>query len=351
MAQCRNAHPGLASSDLSVDDKQPQSHACTDTASPARIAALEAELASAVRNVEELSEQLAQLERSLSWRITAPLRLGLAFALNPRDAAGKILQLKRRSRRVLRVSPTHNRLVSCLCVTRNRVALLSRSISCFLAQTHPARELVIVCEDSDLATRKFLSQISDLRIRIIEVPSALELPLGALRNLAIDAARGRWFCQWDDDDWHHPHRLDVQWTHLRASGKAACVLTNWTIYDVRQQRAFLSERRAWEGSLLCDRYALDADHRYPSLTRGEDTPFVERLIASDALACINRPDLYVYVYHGANTWDATHWSANIFARSTLLDKAESLAIQRQLEDGLLAPPNLQQPPHVSAPQP
>jgi hypothetical protein len=334
---------------MSVDEHRPATPARTDTEPASRVAALEAELASARRNEKELSEQLAQLKRSLSWRITAPLRRGLVLALGLRDAARRPIRRERRVREGLRVSPTHARLVSCVCVTRNRAAMLARAINCFLAQTHPARELVIVYEDTDLKTRHFLSGIDDPRVRIIEVPAALGLSLGALRNLAIDAAKGRWFCQWDDDDWHHPLRLAVQWRQLRASGKAACTLESWLIYDAMQQRAFVSECRAWEGSLLCDRDALDADHHYPPLSRGEDTPFVERLTASGALVQINRPDLYVYVYHGANTWDATHWIAGILARSRPLGRTESLAIQRQLEDGLLAPPSLKPALHGSAP--
>jgi len=308
-----------------------------DTDSAARIEALAEELAAARQDIECLRAQITELRTSLSWQITAPLRWGLGLSLSV--ASSTLTTLRRRRARWgdWPSSRSHAAVVSCLCVTRNRVELLSRAIDCFLAQTHAARELVIVYEDDDPATRGLLSRMDDRRIRVIEVPSALGLPLGALRNLAIDAARGRWFCQWDDDDWHHPERLAVQWRALRASGKAACVLTRWLIYDVVSQRGYLSETRDWEGSLLCDRSAIDANHRYPPRARGEDTDFVAQLIARDALTRINRPDLYVYVHHGANTWDQTHWDTNIMARSTPLDRTHTQAIRRQLKNAAQDP--------------
>jgi hypothetical protein len=48
---------------------------------------------------------------------------------------------------------------------------------------------------------------------------------------------------------------------------------------------------------------------YPSLHRGEDTPVIEQLEASGKLACLDQPGLYIYAFHGNNTWHGTHWDA------------------------------------------
>ena len=40
-------------------------------------------------------------------------------------------------------------LISCLCVTRARVALLNRAVRCFLDQSYPHIELVILFESDD----------------------------------------------------------------------------------------------------------------------------------------------------------------------------------------------------------
>ena len=60
-------------------------------------------------------------------------------------------------------------LISCLCVTRARVALLGRAVRCFLEQTHPNRELLILYDSDDAATRQYVGTLADDRIRAIEV--------------------------------------------------------------------------------------------------------------------------------------------------------------------------------------
>ena len=101
-------------------------------------------------------------------------------------------------------------LVSCLCLTRHRVRLLARAVACFLHQSYPARELVIVYESDDVDTREYVGSLNDPRIRPVEVAKSEGLFLGGLRNRSIDASRGHYVAQWDDDDWHAPGRLEAQ---------------------------------------------------------------------------------------------------------------------------------------------
>jgi len=115
-------------------------------------------------------------------------------------------------------------LVSCLCVTRNRVQMLSRAISCFLDQSYPARELVVVYEDDDAATRKYLLDFDEPSVRPIMVASSPKLTLGALRNISIQSSRGFFVAQWDDDDWYAPTRLAEQIKAIRTDDRRGCIL-------------------------------------------------------------------------------------------------------------------------------
>ncbi len=205
-------------------------------------------------------------------------------------------------------------LISCLCVTRGRVRLLRRAVRCFLDQTHGDRELVVVFESDDPATRDYLASLADDRIRGIEVPVSPRQKLGSLRNLAVASARGRYVCQWDDDDWYHSDRLSEQLTALLNSGRPACVLSRWTCLDVETRRAYISPHRAWEGSILVERSAMVA---YPDLARGEDTVAIEMLAQRQQLHLLNRPELYVYTFHNGNTWNRAHWT-DLFNRSIVL---------------------------------
>lgn len=204
-------------------------------------------------------------------------------------------------------------LVSCLCVTRHRVPLLRRAVACFQAQTYARRELVLLYESDDAATRDFAACLHDPAVRAVEVPAVPKQPLGTLRNLALDAARGECIAQWDDDDWHSPARLQAQVQALLAHRRPGCVLYRWLLYDAVGRRAYVSGQRPWEGSLLARR---DEVPRYPALKRLEDTPVVESMFMQNMLVCLDQPELYVYTFHGANTWDEAHWREQVLPYAT-----------------------------------
>jgi glycosyltransferase involved in cell wall biosynthesis len=197
-----------------------------------------------------------------------------------------------------------NSIITCMCVTRNRVSLLRRSVQCFLHQTYPYRELVIVYESDDDATRQFLAELRESSIHPLEVPAVPRFTLGSLRNIALQAGTGKYVAQWDDDDWHSPVRLAEQMKAIRETGKRACVLARWTLYNCLTRRAYVSNLRPWEGSIVVERAVVPP---YPDLAKLEDTPVVEELIRHGQVTLLDRPDLYVYTYHGMNTWDGYHW--------------------------------------------
>lgn len=221
-------------------------------------------------------------------------------------------------------------LVSCLCVTRNRVPFLRRAVSCFLSQTYQPRELVVLYESDDQATRDYLSTMSEPSIRGVEVPSSPRLLLGSLRNLSLRAGQGHYVAQWDDDDWHAPTRLTDQIGVIRRSGRPACVLLRWILYDATTQLAFVSGRRAWEGSVVTERTAVPA---YADRSRGEDTLVIDTMLKESKLALLDRPQLYIYVFHGGNTWDWSHWQDRLLKFAQPLPREVSERVRQLLTPG------------------
>jgi len=218
-------------------------------------------------------------------------------------------------------------LVSCLCVTRNRVPLLRRSVACFLNQTFAPRELVIQYEADDPATQRYVATLDDPRIRGLEIPASPRLRLGERRNRAIESARGRYIAQWDDDDWHGSTRLAEQVAALRESGKHGCVLWRVVLYDSTTGRGYISEARPCEGTLVAERAQVPA---FADLGRGEDEHAIRKMIEADELAALDRPLLYVYVYHGSNTSGRTHFKKRLFARAQPLGAAEEERVRAAL---------------------
>ena len=225
--------------------------------------------------------------------------------------------------KTIRDDPT----VTCMCVTRGRVRMLRRSIQCFLNQTYRRRELVVVYQTDDSATRRFLGGLKEPSVLSVGAPAGSRHPLGSLRNLALRSGTGKYIAQWDDDDWYSPARLEEQVRAIRESGKPGCVLARWTLYDCLTQRAYYSNVRTWEGSIVVERAVVP---RYPHVAKREDTPVVEELNRRGQLTMLDRPTLYVYVYHGTNTWDRRHWE-RILRVSRPLGEAASRRITAILD--------------------
>jgi len=197
-------------------------------------------------------------------------------------------------------------MISCICVTRGKPSLLMRAVECFETQTHKHKELIVVFEDDDYITREACKRVSKLFIKMVEIGASPKRTLGALRNIAIAEASGEFVCQWDDDDWYHCRRLEIQLKAIRQTGFPGCFLARWLVFDTVCQKSFISNQRIWEGSILCRKDVI-IQKPYPDLVKGEDTEVLEYLYANDYLIGLDDPSLYIYVYHGRNTFGREHW--------------------------------------------
>ena len=226
--------------------------------------------------------------------------------------------------------------ITCMCVTRGRVGLLQKSIKCFLNQTYVDRELAIVYDPDDQETRRCVESLQEPSILKVAVPMHARLSLGALRNIARQSGTGKFVAVWDDDDWHHPRRLETQMRIIRETGRPGCALSRETLYDGITKRAYTSFERPWEGTILVERSILPT---YPNRAKREDTPVVEQLMREGRLARLDAPDLYVYTYHGDNTWDRQHWE-QIIRQSRPLGASESHRIASLLNESVGAEPQV-----------
>lgn len=209
--------------------------------------------------------------------------------------------------------------VSCLMVTKNRLRLVQRAVRCFQAQSHPNRELIVV-NDAEDGTRDYIQRLGDSRIIYVR-PEQPDLSLGELRNISVASATGPLVMQWDDDDWYHPDRIKAQSAALFQSRSDLCVLERWTLAWPSRNLFYWSKRRPWEGSMLAVKSKLPP---YPHLRRGEDAELFKRCIDENFKICsLDRPDLYVYVVHGTNTFGCEHFSGSVFNEHTrVLESAE-----------------------------
>lgn len=215
--------------------------------------------------------------------------------------------------------------ISCLTVTLNRLIQLKQAVRCYCDQTYPNRELVIVTEGARRyrqAIADYLQTLDRSDIRLVSLDGD-SYTLGKVRNLALDAAAGELICQWDDDDLNHPERLRLQYEQMAREQAQACYLTDQLHFFARERELYWIDWRrggrstgVWElipGTLMM---ARDSRFRYPEAgpeaRAGEDTALLNALYGQVQIAKLqDAGHLYIYTYHGGNTYSYDHHRALI----------------------------------------
>ena len=199
-------------------------------------------------------------------------------------------------------------LVSCLCVSENRPHYLKNAISCFTAQTYDNRELIIVSRKYDPEYAAIIAPYLSGSVKYCVPDTTAELTLGELRNLSIERSSGEFICIWDDDDWHHCRRIEIQMRETFKSRKMGTILPYCLLFNAIAKVAQISTVLFPPNSLLCKKSALGKD-LYAPLNNKEDVLFLRSLFGRNILFPVINPILYIYVYHGGNTVDLKHFNA------------------------------------------
>jgi glycosyltransferase involved in cell wall biosynthesis len=160
--------------------------------------------------------------------------------------------------------------VTCICPTRNRTRYLPTAIACFLAQTYPRKELLIV-EDGDEDARSIIPRDDSIRyIRLAE-----RLQIGEKRNFCCQQARGEIIAHWDDDDWSFAGRLADQISALSGTVRVSGYRT---IHFYDDQSGHVHEYHGGHayvvGTSLLYRREWWRGHPFRSTNCGEDNDFV-----------------------------------------------------------------------------
>ncbi|MBI4503663.1 MAG: glycosyltransferase family 2 protein [Gemmatimonadetes bacterium] len=99
-------------------------------------------------------------------------------------------------------------LVSIVLPTYNRMPYLAQAVESVLRQTEGRWELLLVDDGSNDGTTSYLGRLDDARIHVLR-RSHIGHP-GAVRNVALPLARGRYVAFLDSDDWWEPEKLSLQ---------------------------------------------------------------------------------------------------------------------------------------------
>jgi hypothetical protein len=152
---------------------------------------------------------------------------------------------------------------------------------------------------------EYIRSLYDGRIKLIQL--ADDCILGDARNILSDNANGSIITPWDDDDWYHKDRLNYMYNFMNTNELNSVVISKVIIYNEINGSAVISYARPWYGSLMY-RNEINDGIKYDSMHKGEDFNFTRNIINKDKSSMLLAPHLYVYRFHGANTWDLNHFN-------------------------------------------
>jgi hypothetical protein len=185
-----------------------------------------------------------------------------------------------------------------------RINLARSSVTSFLRQTYPNKEVIIVNASPN---KSVLDQqwptLREFRVDPVKYPT-----IGALRNKAIEEANGEWIMPFDDDDHSHLHRMFMQMAVRRDN---YCVMANQQVrVDIdRNTLCIFEDNDGIANTVLFPRKTSDGEFNLydgDMVQAGEDTEFVKRAFGDKKVILNTNPDwfpgpcLSIAYYHTRN---------------------------------------------------
>lgn len=185
--------------------------------------------------------------------------------------------------------------------TRGRQDWAGQALHCFLEQTYPAKELLIL-DDLDEPSFREAPQFSTVRYHRAERRTLIEK-----RNVVNDLAKGELIAHFDSDDWSAPERLSAQVGCLVLSGIAVTGFHTLLFYEPSSGGVALygdGDTTYACGTTLLYRREFWASHLFhkPKLTEyGSDNLFVREAADLKQLVSGDAKHLMVARIHPGNT--------------------------------------------------
>jgi glycosyltransferase involved in cell wall biosynthesis len=233
-------------------------------------------------------------------------------------------------------------LISCVCVTKNRLDLLKKSICCFINQTYSYKNLFILSQSNDECNKEIEDYLKEFNRNDIFLFTAPEtLSLGAMRNTVVELATGPIICQWDDDDLYSPDRISTQFHLLRCnSSSVATLYCDFLKYFQNTGEIYWcdwSQEREYSHRFLCGSIMFyksifyEFEMFYPEnghqSSYEEDLNVLEKIISKGKITPLFAGHQYVYVHHGSNLYNLDHHKLTLDTRwgKRVLNKEEILS--------------------------
>ncbi len=206
-------------------------------------------------------------------------------------------------------------LVTCLCLTMpGRKDFLVRAMECFLSQTYPNKELLMVADSieqvQEVSTGRFAGSVLEHETRfsalcVGDMDKHLGVRpirnIGTKRNLGCESAAGDLIAIWDDDDYSAPRRLEQQVEELDLTRKAVTGYHMMKFTDGHNWWSFSCGTGFVIGSSMMFRRDWWEKNRFEEINIGEDVGFCGTAFLAGKLAEVPDLSLMYATIHSGNT--------------------------------------------------
>lgn len=179
--------------------------------------------------------------------------------------------------------------VSCVMLTHPpKFKYAEQAVSMFMKQTLENCQLVVVHRNDQEFDDRLRVLVSGLNAKVIRCPE--DTTIGGMRQIGADSADNDLIATWDDDDLHHPNRLLQQVQTITKENTLVCFVGDyvhgfdggiWKILHKWEPRLRGLRGSMVENSMVYNRSAYPAV-KWPLLPKGEDTGFIDHLMAKIA---------------------------------------------------------------------
>ena len=236
--------------------------------------------------------------------------------------------------------------ITCVCVTKDRLELLSGSIQSYIDQTYTNKNLLIVSQSTPEINKMIGVEIAKLNrgdIHLIEV--SRDLSLGEMRTCGAYEASGDIVCQWDDDDFCHPKRISTQYAALIKNEAMISVYGSHLHFYKSSKELYCIDwatepgedwKRCLSGTMMffkkINNQYLGIVDNFPTAMEShgiEDLGFIQKSFLEYPYTIVPQGYQYVYVYHGDNICSEEHHN-NFIESKYVYTKEEMCALSTHI---------------------
>jgi hypothetical protein len=199
---------------------------------------------------------------------------------------------------------TDEPLISCVCICRSGFASVKRAIESFREQTYKQKEFVIIDEMLAGCEPEWPLFLVDENVRVFR---NLSRSSASAKDLLLANIRGQYVMMWNESDWHHKKRLEIQMGELLLSGKDASALPYFLIYDKFKHQCFLSLPSMCGRTILCKSELAFNNIEDWGVIEYEDRLFMKELVRTTCIYPIIKPYLYICIYSNESNPDGVYF--------------------------------------------